>query len=133
MMEWLHSKLGLLVVVKGFSQRYGLDYDETYAPTITFGTILMILHIAATMIWHVTGCDVGNAYLEALTNRDLYMELIFDYTGLDEEGNVRRVVVRLKKNLYGSKQVARVWYALISEVLCNRGFRRSKYEPQWMY
>jgi hypothetical protein len=129
MMEWLHSKLGLLVVVKGFSQRYGLDYDETYAPTITFGTILMILHIAATMIWHVTGCDVGNAYLEALTNRDLYMELPFDYTGLDEEGNVRRVVVRLKKNLYGSKQAALMWYALISEVLCNRGFRRSKYEP----
>jgi hypothetical protein len=30
------------LVVKGFSQRYGLDYDETYATTIMFGTIFLI-------------------------------------------------------------------------------------------
>jgi hypothetical protein len=90
----------------------------------------MILLIAATLAWHVTGCDIGNAYLEALTNRDLYMELLpSDYTGYDAEGNIRRIVVRLKKNLYGSKQAALMWYSLISEVLCRRGFRRSKYEP----
>jgi hypothetical protein len=115
--------------VKGFSQKYGLDYDETYAPTITFGTILMILHIAGTLVWHITGCDIGNAYLEALTNRDLYMELPADYTGFDDNGNVRRVIVRLRKNLYGSKQAALMWYSLISEVLCRRGFKRSRYEP----
>jgi hypothetical protein len=63
------------LVVKGFSQRYRIDYDETFAPTVTFGTILLILHIAVTLGWHITGCDVGNAYLEALTNRELYMEL----------------------------------------------------------
>jgi hypothetical protein len=117
------------LVVKGFSQKYGLDYDETYAPTITFGTILMILHIAGTLVWHITGCDIGNAYLEALTNRDLYMELPADYTGFDDNGNVRRVIVRLRKNLYGSKQAALMWYSLISEVLCRRGFKRSRYEP----
>ena len=66
------------LVVKGYSQKYGLDYDETYAPTVTFGTILMILHVAATLSWHITGCDVGNDYLQALINRDLYMELPAD-------------------------------------------------------
>jgi hypothetical protein len=35
----------------------------------------MILHIAATLEWHITGCDIGNAYLEALTYRNLFMEL----------------------------------------------------------
>jgi hypothetical protein len=60
------------LVVTGFSQRYGIDYDETFAPTVTFGTILLILHnIAVTLGWHITGCDIGNAYLEALTNRSL--------------------------------------------------------------
>jgi hypothetical protein len=95
------------LVVKGYSQKYGFNYDEMYAPTMTFGTILMI----------------------PLTNRDLYMELPEDYTGLDADGNIRRVIVRLKKNLYGSKQAALMWYSLISEVLCNRGFKRSRYEP----
>jgi hypothetical protein len=84
------------LVVKGFSQLYGIDDDETFAPTVTFGTILLILHIAVTSGWHITGCDIGNAYLEALTNRSLYMELPVDYTGKEET-----VVVRLVRNLFG--------------------------------
>jgi hypothetical protein len=80
-------------------------------------------------IFHVTGCDISNAYLEALKNRDLYMELPTDYTGFDLNGNIRKIVVRLKKNLYGSKQAALMWYELINEVLTNRGFKRSIYEP----
>jgi hypothetical protein len=50
------------LVIKGYLQQYGIDYDETFAPTITFGTILLILHIAATEDWYITGCDMGNAY-----------------------------------------------------------------------
>jgi hypothetical protein len=117
------------LVVKGFSQKYGVDYDETFAPTITFGTILMILHIGSTLEWHVTGCDIGNAYLEALTNRELFMELPIDYTGYDNEGNPKRVIVRLKRKLYGSKQAALMWYGLLTKVLIGVGFKRSKCEP----
>jgi hypothetical protein len=112
------------LVVKGFSQRYGIDYDETFAPTVTFGTILLILHIAVTLGWHITGCDVGNAYLEALTNRMLYMELPTDYTGKED-----KVVVRLIRNLYGSKQAVYMWYTLLCDILLKYGFIRSQYEP----
>jgi hypothetical protein len=112
------------LVVKGFSQRYGIDYDETFAPTVTFGTILLILHIAVTLGWHITGCDIGNAYLEALSNRNLFMELPSDYIGGKE-----RVIVRLIRNLYGSKQAAFMWYTLICKVLLEYGFERSVYEP----
>jgi hypothetical protein len=117
------------LVIKGYLQQYGLDYDETFAPTITFGTILLILHIAATEQWYITGCDIGNAYLEALTNREFYMELPSDYTGFDESGNQIRIVVRLLRKLYGSKQAAFMWYNLITKVLLDYGFCRSKYEP----
>ncbi len=37
--------------MKGFSQKYGIDYDETFAPTINFGAILTVLHIAVTNRW----------------------------------------------------------------------------------
>lgn len=117
------------LVIKGYLQQYGLDYDETFAPTITFGTILLILHIAATEDWYITGCDIGNAYLEALTNREFFMELPPDYTGFDETGNQNRVVVRLLRNLYGSKQAAYMWYNLITKVLLDYQFIRSQYEP----
>jgi hypothetical protein len=112
------------LVVKGFSKRFGIDYDETFAPTVTFGTILLILHIAVTSKWHITGCGIGNAYLEALTNRDLYMELPTDYTGFED-----KVVVRLIRNLYGSKQAAYMWYMLLCKVLNDFGFERSVFEP----
>jgi hypothetical protein len=80
--------------------------------------------IAATLRWHITGCDIGNAYLEALTNRNLYMELPIDYTGLEH-----RVVVRLIRNLYGSKQAAYMWYTLLCRVLMDYGFEHSTFEP----
>ena len=73
------TKFKVRLVVKGFSQRYGIDYDETYSPTINFSSILTVLHLAVTKWWHITGCDIGNAYLEALTNREL-----FHTTGQDE-------------------------------------------------
>jgi hypothetical protein len=121
-------KAGL--VIKGYLQRYGIDYDETFAPTITFGTILLILHIAAAESWYITGCDIGNnAYLEALTNREFYMELPLDSTGFDDSGNQVRIVVRLLRNLYGSKQAAFMWYNLITKVLLDYDFSRFKYEP----
>jgi hypothetical protein len=87
------------------------------------------LHIAATENWYITGCDIGNAYLEALTNREFFMELPSDYTGVDEAGNPIRIVVRLLRNLYGSKQAAFMWYNLITKVLVEYNFIRSKYEP----
>jgi hypothetical protein len=117
------------LVVKGFSQKYGIDYDETFAPTINFGAILTVLHIAVTNRWVITGCDIGNAYLEALTNRELYMKLPSDWCGKDENGVQRSVVVRLLRNLYGSKQAALLWYNHLCYVLKQFGFQRLVHEP----
>jgi hypothetical protein len=119
------------LVIKGYLQKLGIDYDETFAPTMSFGTILLVLHISPTLRWYKTGCDIGNgnAYLEALTNREFFMELPPDYKGSDKDGNPIRVVVRLLKNLYGSKQAANMWYNLITKVLIEFGFDRSRFEP----
>lgn len=118
------------LVVKGFLQVKGLDYDETYAPTICFHIILIVLHIAVTFGWHITGCDIGNAYLEALTNRELYMELPQDWIGRTATGKkLGRIVVRLLRNLYGSKQAALMWYNHLSAVLIEYGFKRLIHEP----
>ena len=101
----------------------GIDYDETYAPTISFVAIMITLHIAVTKRWDVTGLDVGNAYLEALTNRELFMSLPKDWT------NKETVIVRLLKNLYGTKQAALLWFEKIKHVLETFGFKSLKTEP----
>jgi hypothetical protein len=52
------------------------------------------------------------------------MELPTDYTGKED-----KVVVRLIRNLYGSKQAAYMWYTLLCDILLKYGFIRSQYEP----
>ena len=44
-----------------------------------------------SLLMPITGCDIGNAYLEALTNRELYMLLPYDWTGRDDKGNPRKI------------------------------------------
>jgi hypothetical protein len=72
-----------LVGDDGRDQVQGIDYEDTQAPTVSFHVVMIVLHLAAIKGWHVTGCDIANAYLEALADRDLYIYtyLPFDYTG----------------------------------------------------
>lgn len=90
------------LVIKGYKMIHGIDYIDKESPTINQSIIMTVLHVAATLNYNISGCDIGNAYLEALLNDELYMELPKDYT----QG--QQVIVRLKKNIYGTKQAARV-------------------------
>jgi hypothetical protein len=110
------------LVARAFTQVYGVDYEETYSPTVSPNTVLSILSIAATNNWIITGADIGNAYLEALTNRLLIMTLPLDWTC----GRV--IKVRLLRNLYGTKQAALLWYLRLTQALEKYGFTRLKTE-----
>ncbi|KFD62470.1 hypothetical protein M514_25320 [Trichuris suis] len=59
---------------RGFSQKYGRDYDETYAPVVKHETVRALLAIAATRKLHVRHLDVKNAYLNGDLEEELYME-----------------------------------------------------------
>ena len=111
------------LVGKGCSQKFGIDYDETYAPTVGFHTALLLIHIAARKNWVMWSMDIGNAYLEASADKLLYMWLPFDYT----EG--QKIPVRIDGNLYGTKQAAKLWNDLFDAVLEGFGFIKSIVEP----
>ncbi|KAG8486725.1 hypothetical protein CXB51_020277 [Gossypium anomalum] len=119
------NKLKARLVVKGFSQKYGLDYFETYTPVARLDTIRLIVAYAAHMHWNVYKLDVKSAFLNGILEEEIYVEQPqgFQVPGKED------MVCKLKKALYGLKQAPRAWYARIDTYLLSLDFQRSASEP----
>jgi ABC-type lipoprotein release transport system permease subunit len=63
------------LVVRGFTQIYGQDYDETFAPIMRKESLRMIFAISALNGWHVHSMDVDNAFLVSDLEEEIYMEI----------------------------------------------------------
>ena len=62
------------LVARGFSQKEGIDYEETFAPFSKIDSIRLPLAIAASRKWEVHHMDVKNALLHGDINEEIYME-----------------------------------------------------------
>ena len=113
------------LVAKGYSQRYGIDYDETFAPVVKFSSIRAILVAALKKNMIIHQMDVQTAFHHGKLNEDIYM--------LQPEGFVEprleHLVCKLNKSLYGLKQSPRCWNSVLHEYLILLGFKRSDADP----
>lgn len=91
------------LVTCGYSQKYGIDYNETFSPVAKFDSIRSILSIAAMKKMKLSQFDITTAFLYADLEEDIYMEQPPGYN----DGSGR--VCKLKKSLYGLKQSPRQW------------------------
>ena len=62
------------LVARGFSQVYGLNYDEKYAPVTCLETIRLLFALAVVKDWEIHQIDVKNAYLYGKLNKEIYMD-----------------------------------------------------------
>lgn len=117
------------LVVKGCSQRPGLDYDEVYSPVVRYATIRYLMALAVKHDLDIDQMDVVTAFLQGdLDDEEIYM---LQPQGVDQRNGK---VCRLKKALYGLKQSSRVWNAKLDGVLRKFGLIRSTVDPclYWM-
>ena len=62
------------MVAKGFSQKEGIDYNETYAPVVRYESIRMVISIATAKNLEILHLDVKTAFLHGDLKEELYME-----------------------------------------------------------
>ena len=91
------------MVAKGFTQKYGLDYHETFAPVAKMNIVRLFLALAAHRGWTLQQYDVKNAFLHSDLTEEIYMALPPGYSSL-VSSTPASVVYRLQKSLYGLKQ-----------------------------
>ena len=99
---------------KGFTQRKGIDFTETFAPAPRSETGRILLVLAPQLGWHRRQGDVPTAFLSPNLDIDLYMEMP---QGFEREG----CVILLRKGLYGLKQAAALWHDDAKATLAENG------------
>jgi len=93
------------LVARGFTQTYGVDYNETFAPVAKFTSIRCILALAALEDMEIHQMDVKTAFLNGELEEEIYME---QPQGFMHQG-AEHLVCKLHKSLYGLKQSPRAW------------------------
>ena len=108
------------VVAKGFGQEEGVDYDQTFSPTVRFESIRQLIALGASKGLHMHQMDVTTPFLYAPLVEEVYMEMPKGTCGEGEEG----MVMIFLRCLYGLKQAPRGWNQHIDDVLMEMGFHR---------
>ncbi|GBP32006.1 Retrovirus-related Pol polyprotein from transposon TNT 1-94 [Eumeta japonica] len=104
---------------KGFAQKSGIDYTETFSPTVRYDSIRLLLSIAAEKRMTIMQFDIKTAFLYGKLEEEIYMK---PPEGLDVENSM---ACKLIKSLYGLKQAPRCWNAKFNSVLNKYGFFNS--------
>ncbi len=109
-------------VVRGFEQRYGIDFNETFAAVVKPMTYKALFAIAARNDWEIEQMDVKTAFLYGDLDDEVYVEMP---TGFEEPNRV----CKLNKALYGLKQAPRVWFKTLTDFLKSLGYHAIPEDP----
>lgn len=106
------------LVAQGYSQKFGVDYDEVFAPVARSTTMRLLLSEAGVRGYKVKQYDIKTAFLNGELNEDIYMKQPPGFTNGDK-------VYKLVKSLYGLRQAARCWNQVLHRSLVKNGFLQS--------
>ena len=109
------------LVAQGFTQKFGVDYDEIFAPVTRSSTFRTLLAVASLKKFYIKQYDVKSAFLNGTLNEEIFMK---PPPNLQHDNKV----LKLHKSLYGLKQAARVWNQTLHKAMINEKFIQSKFD-----
>ncbi|KAJ1575762.1 hypothetical protein NDA12_004937 [Ustilago hordei] len=111
------------LVARGFTQREGIDYQETFSPVAPLGAIRAILALAVQNNWEVHALDITMAYLNSTLKEAIYMK------PPEGSGVAPGKVYKVVKGLYGLKQSGQEWNQEFDRSLRCMGFFQVECTP----
>ena len=105
-------------IAKGFTQIFGIDYEETFSLVTRFETFQLLLSLTVLHDWKIKALDVKTTYLFGELDEEIYMDQPEDFIVKGQE----KKVCRLKNSIYGLKQSALQWNKQLRKSLLEMGF-----------
>ncbi|GJR89598.1 retrovirus-related pol polyprotein from transposon TNT 1-94 [Tanacetum coccineum] len=119
----IHNKSRL--VAKGYTQKEGIDFEESFAPVARLEAVRLFIAYAAHKSFTVYQMDVKTAFLYGPLKEEVYVN---QPDGFVEPYHPDKGY-HLKKALYGLKQAPRSWYDELTNFLVSKGFSKGSIDP----
>ena len=104
------------LVAKGFTQKEGIDYHETFSPVSKKDSFRIIMVLVAHFDLELNQMDVKTTFLNGDLEEEVYMK---QPEGFDDNS---QKACKLRKSIYGLKQVSPQWYIKFHKVITSYGF-----------
>ena len=113
------------LVVKGYTQKEGIDYEETFSPVAMLKSIRILLSITAHYDYEIWQMDVKTAFLNGNLDEEIYMMQLEGFIKKNQE----HMVCKLKMSIYGLKQASRSWNIRFDQAIKSFGFKQNLDKP----
>ncbi|CAI7929696.1 unnamed protein product, partial [Closterium sp. NIES-54] len=112
-------------VARGFSHRQGVDYFQTFSPTLKMTTLRVLLHVAAHHDNELHSLEFSTAFLQGSLHEEIWLRCLPGFTGSFPAGTQWS----LRRPVYGLRQVPREWHETLRTTLAALGFAPSTADP----
>lgn len=109
------------LIAKGFTQKEGIDYKETFSPVSSKDSLRIIMALVAHYDLELHQMDVKTAFFNGDVEETIYM---VQPKGFETKGS-KYLVCKLNKSNYGLKQASRQWYRKFDQIISFFGFKEN--------
>ncbi|CAI7865758.1 unnamed protein product [Closterium sp. NIES-53] len=112
-------------VARGFSQRDGVDFFQTFSPTPKMTTLRVLLHVAAQRDYELHSLHFSTAFLQGSMHEEIWLRRPPGFTGSFPPGTQWS----LRRPVYGLRQAPHEWHDTLRTTLAALGFAPSTADP----